>query len=664
MDYENITVKAALLKQILQAPFGVKQTFCRTLFYGFLGGLLLPLFVLLMESAALRLPPTPSTLFHLHISNPVHFLLYLFPVATMSLCGYWGFQYATLKHQYRIVKRAEQTLRSIVGTAHDGVMTVDQSRCITFFNKTCEVLFGYKAHEVLGESVEMLLPALFPSGSDLLPLTPPSLASLDTETVGMPKEGSLFPIEVAISPVASSENSLCTIILRDITDRKLNEEKIRHLAYQDSLTELANRRLFDDRLEVALQQAQTHHRHLAVLFLDLDRFKYINDSWGHRSGDMLLAQVAHRLLECVRRGDTVARTGGDEFVVLLPEVTSFEDVEMIAERIVTSMQPAFYLEDHEVFVTFSAGGSIFPEGGETAETLLQNADVALYRAKQEGRNCYRLFHPEMVEQVQQTLTLETNLRKAIANEEFLVYYQPLLETQTKEIMGTEALVRWKHPDSGMISPAYFIPIAEETGLIVEIGLWVLREACRQTREWQMLGFPDLKASVNVSLRQLQQSHFVDDVWQVLEETGLTPECLDIEITESVAMEQIDYTLPVLNALTEMGVKLTMDDFGTGYSSLNYLKHLPIHKVKIDQSFIRSLTSDTRDAAIAKSIITMSHSLNLKVVAEGVETSEQLRFLTQHQCDYVQGYLYSKPVSHNEMQALLYQYQELAQVNAA
>ncbi len=651
-------------QKIMNTPLGVRHTLIRATLYGCAGGLLLPLFVLLMEIGALRLPLTLSTVLHLHLSNPFHFLLYLFPLATAGFCGYWGFQHATLKHQYRTVKRAEQTLRTIVGTAHDGIMTVDQSRCITFYNKTCETLFGFTAQEVLGESVDMLLPALFPLDTDILALTPAALAFLDSETVAMPKEGSLFPIEVAISPVSSSENSLCTLILRDITDRKVTEEKIRSLAYQDSLTGLANRRLFDDRLEVALEQAETHDRNLAILFLDLDRFKYINDSWGHPCGDMLLAQVGRRLLECVRRGDTVARTGGDEFVILLPEVNGVEDVEMVAERIVSIMQPAFYLEEHEVYVTFSAGGSIYPEGGEHAEALLQNADVALYRAKQEGRNCYRLFHPEMVEQVQQTLTLETNLRKAIANEEFLVYYQPQIDTQTKNIVGTEALVRWKHPDSGMISPAYFIPIAEETGLIVDIGLWVLREACRQTRAWQLLGFTNLKSSVNVSLRQLQQSHFVDDVWQALEDTDLAPDDLDIEITESIAMEQIDYTLPVLNALTAMGIKLSMDDFGTGYSSLNYLKHLPIHKVKIDQSFVRSLTTDNRDAAIAKSIITMSHSLNLKVVAEGVESAEQLRFLCQHNCDYIQGYFYSKPVPAADMETLLYHYRNLSQESAA
>jgi diguanylate cyclase (GGDEF)-like protein/PAS domain S-box-containing protein len=641
-----------------------KSTLYRHLLLGFLVGLLLPAFALLMEAGALRLSPTPATFIRLHLSNPTHFLLYTIPLGLSLFVGYWSLQIAHHKMQFRAIKNAERTLRAIVHSAHDGILTVDQAGCITSFNRSCEHLFGYSQEEIMGEPVDSILPAFFPFEAEHLDLDGDSLQQLDMETIAMQKSGSIVPVEIAASTVPDSDNSICTLIVRGITERKQSEEEIRTLAYQDVLTGLANRRLFEDRLQVALHQATERKRQLGVLFLDLDRFKYINDSLGHRCGDILLAQVSRRLLDCIRRGDTVARTGGDEFVILLPEIVGFHDIERVAERIVEAMQPVFTIDEQEVYVTFSVGGSTFPEGGTTAEALLQNADVALYRAKQEGRNCYRLFQLEMMEQVQQTLTMETNLRRALENEEFLVYYQPQVEIVTGNIVGTEALVRWQHPESGMISPGYFIPLAEETGLIMEIGNWVMRQACAQTRMWQQMGFPHLHASVNVSLRQLHEADFLDNVWQILAETGLEPQHLDIEITESIAMEQLDVMLPILHVLKEMGVQLSMDDFGTGYSSLNYLKHLPIHKVKMDQSFVRSLTVDTRDAAIAKSILTMAHSLHLKVVAEGVETAEQLHFLAHQNCDYIQGHLFSPPVCAADLEALLFSSSEGGQAEAA
>ena len=440
--------------------------------------------------------------------------------------------------------------------------------------------------------------------------------------------------------------------LSRVVERERSAERIQHLAYHDTLTELPNRRLFQDRLDISLTQTRQYRRELGVLFLDLDRFKVINDSLGHHCGDELLQQVATRLLSCVRCGDTIARSGGDEFVILLPEIIGMADIQKVAERILSAMQSPFLLSGQEVYVTFSVGGSAYPLAGDDAETLLKNADIALYKAKQQGRNRYELFTPQMASQAQETLLLETSLRKAFANEEFVVYYQPQVDANSGHIIGMEALVRWLHPEWGMISPAQFIPMAEETGLIIPLGAWVLRTACHQARDWQQEGLLPLRLSVNLSLRQFQQANLVSQVREILQEARLAPALLDLEITESIAVENLETTLQTLLDLKRLGVHLSLDDFGTGYSSLSSLSTLPMDTVKIDKSFVQTLLTDPRNAAIAGSIIHMARSLNLQVIAEGVETPQQRQFLMEHRCHSIQGYLFSKPLTAGDFTDLL------------
>ncbi len=428
----------------------------------------------------------------------------------------------------------------------------------------------------------------------------------------------------------------------DITERKRAEETVRSLAYHDTLTGLPNRLLFQDRLTLAVAQAHRHHKGLAVLFLDVDRFKVINDSLGHSVGDRLIREVAGRLRSCVREGDTVARLGGDEFTLLLPDAGHAVDAAKIAKKVLEVIRTAFEIDRRELFVTCSIGISLYPDDGRDAETLVKNADAAMYRAKEQGRDLYQLYTPALNATALERLALESSLRKALAHDELLLHYQPILDVATDRIHGLEALLRWRHPELGLVSPAEFIPLAEVTGLILNIGPWVLRTACAQARAWQ-LRQPGLRIAVNLSARQFQESGLVGHVTEALAETGLEPRCLQLEITESSAMQNAQAAIQTLRELKALGVGLSIDDFGTGYSSLSYLKRFPIDTLKIDQSFIRDIETDPDDAAIASAIIALAHTLKLEVVAEGVETPGQLEFLARHGCDLTQGYLFSRPV---------------------
>jgi len=430
----------------------------------------------------------------------------------------------------------------------------------------------------------------------------------------------------------------------DISERKRAEEQVKHLAFHDPLTNLPNRLLFNDRLTLAVAQAHRHNQRLAVLFLDLDRFKTINDSLGHSVGDELLRQVAERIQEHVREGDTVARLGGDEFTLLVPGITAEEDAAKIARKICEAIHDPFWIDGRELFVTTSVGVSVYPSDGHDSETLVRNADSAMYRAKEQGRDNYQLYTPAMNAKAVERLSLESRLRQAIANDELELHFQPFIDLRTAELLGAEALVRWRHPELGLIPPMDFIPIAELSGLIVPIGEWVLRTACAEARKWHQKGFPGLTVSVNLSSRQFQQTDLVSQVTHALDESGLDPDKLDLEITESNAMQNAEHSINTLWGLKKQGVRISMDDFGTGYSSLNYLKRFPIDRIKLDQSFVRDLPSDKDDAAIAMAVIAMGRSLELVVIAEGVETEEQLAFLKGHQCDQLQGYLLSRPLA--------------------
>ncbi len=446
----------------------------------------------------------------------------------------------------------------------------------------------------------------------------------------------------------------CVGAALDITEQKQAEETVQHQAYHDALTGLPNRLLFNDRLAIEISHAHRKNEKLAVLFLDLDRFKTINDTLGHAVGDQLLQGAAGRLISHLSDDSTIARLGGDEFMILLADVKSVEDVTRAAKKVLEAFKQPWIINTHELHITTSIGVALYPDDGEDVETLVRNADTAMYRAKQQGRNNYQLYAPAMNVKAFEQLVMENSLRRALDRKEFIIHYQPQVNALTGQITGVEALLRWQHPDLGLIFPSNFIPLAEETGLIVPIGEWVLRTACAQNKMWQKAGVPPLRVSVNLASRQFQQKDLVEMVSHALGETGLEPQYLDLEITESIVMEDADATLLVLRELTKKGIQISIDDFGTGYSSLSYLKMFPLHTLKIDQSFVRDSTADPNDAAIASAIIVLGHSLKLRVIAEGVETQDQFLFLKQQKCDEIQGFLFGRPVSAEEIQPVLMQ----------
>ncbi|WP_442598827.1 EAL domain-containing protein [Neobacillus sp. D3-1R] len=420
------------------------------------------------------------------------------------------------------------------------------------------------------------------------------------------------------------------------------EDTINHMAYHDPLTGLPNRRLFKKRFEHTLEEIAGKRIEASLLFLDLDRFKVINDSLGHSIGDLLLQKVANRLKYSLRRKDFIGRQGGDEFLILLEESTK-EETEFVAKRILKALSRPFRLKGHEVVITPSIGISLFPTHGHDPETLIRNADIAMYDAKRQGKNTYQFYQLTQEKVLNDQLVLEQNLRKSLERDEFVLHYQPQVDLVTNQICGVEALIRWNHPELGSIPPNRFIPVAEETGLIVPIGEWVIKTACEQNVIWQNNGWPSLVISVNLSIRQFFQANLISMVCRILEETGLDPQYLELEITESMTMN-VEMAIGIIQELKQLGVKVAIDDFGTGYSSLNYLKRLTIDRLKIDQSFVQDIAKDSNDRDIVTTIITMGHNLKMKVIAEGVETEEQLQFLRTHGCDEVQGYLFSKPLS--------------------
>lgn len=463
-------------------------------------------------------------------------------------------------------------------------------------------------------------------------------------------DGQVIEVETVTIPYRIDNKPGAQIFIRDVTERNRYEEQITVHAYYDSLTGLPNRLQFVRELAKTLSQAKKNGNLLAVLFLDLDRFKNINDTLGHTFGDQLLCAVAIRLKSCVTQGDIVARLAGDEFTVLLPSITRVQEAVDVAQRIIDSFAKPFMIQGYEMFITTSIGISVYPSDGDNMETLIKNADTAMYRAKEQGKNNYQIFTPEMKVMAFHRLILENSMRKALDRGEFSLEYQPLIDACTLKIVGAEALLRWNHPELGTVSPLDFIPLAEETGLIVPIGEWVLRTACKQNKVWQQAGLPPLRVSVNLSARQFLQQDLVGMVTRVLEDTGLSGKWLELEMTESIMQNSQD-TIDTLYRLKVMGLKISIDDFGTGYSSLSYLKRLPINALKIDQTFVKDITTDSDNAAIAEAILAMAHSLELKVTAEGVETKEQANFLRHMKCDHMQGYLFSKPLTAEEFEEL-------------
>lgn len=434
---------------------------------------------------------------------------------------------------------------------------------------------------------------------------------------------------------------------------KKANSKLKTLAHFDSLTGLPNRDLFNDRLSQAIEKSKRHKNKLALLFVDLDRFKQINDSLGHSLGDKVLKTVATRLNQCIRKEDSLARLGGDEFIILMDDLNKGEDASLLAQKIIESIAQPIYIDEHTFYVTASIGISLYPQDDMDMYKLLMYADTAMYRAKKEGKNNFQFYSSEMTALAVDNVTMQANLHSALENGEFVVYYQPQINAETLQPIGMEALVRWKHPHMGLISPSKFLSLAEETGFIVELDQYVMKRAMKQMVQWHKDGFTPGKLALNISIKQLHQKDFISVFKGMLIETGCNAECLELEITEGQIMNHPEDAIVVLNSIRDMGIKLAIDDFGTGYSSLSYLKRLPIDKLKIDKTFIRGLPDDEEDIGIAKAVIALAKSLKLSVIAEGVETQEQRDFLVEHGCENIQGYFYSKPLLPHEMEKLFF-----------
>jgi diguanylate cyclase (GGDEF)-like protein/PAS domain S-box-containing protein len=555
------------------------------------------------------------------------------------------------------LSQMEARYRGLLEAAPDAMVVVNPSGKIVLLNVQAEKRFGYSRDELIGQRVKNIIPMGFAERliADALRSAEDALEQqigTGIELTGRRKDGSEFPIEIMLSPLEGAEGILVTAAIRDITTRKKAEALIIHSSEHDFLTGLPNRVLLNDRVNQAILLALRHRRRVAVLFLDLDGFKHINDSLGHSAGDKLLQSVGKRLVDCVRGSDTVSRQGGDEFVVLLSEEEGLEDASVTARRMLRAVAEAHFIDQHDLHVTCSVGISLYPDDGLNAETLIKNADTAMYQAKENGRQTFQFFEPAMNVRAVERQSIEEGLRRALERQEFVVHYQPKIDLKTGRISGAEALLRWTHPVRGPVSPAQFIPVAEDCGLILPIGTWVLRQACQQAQAWVDAGLPMGTMAVNISAMQLREENFVETVFAILKETGLDPRLLEVELTESVLMKHAEYTASILKALRGRGVQVAVDDFGMGYSSLSYLRKFPIDALKIDQSFVSQITTIPDETIIVNAVISLGRSLKLRVVAEGVETQKQLAFLQGHQCDEAQGYYFSRPVLPQQFAELL------------
>jgi len=554
----------------------------------------------------------------------------------------------------RALRENERQFRSLIEHSSDITAVVGLGGSILYLSPSIERILGHRPRDLVATKIQ---DHVHPEDADAVcsvVIEPAVNGSQSVEFRFKDSSGDWRTLEATVNHLLD-DPGVGGIVMncRDITSRKRDEETIRHLAYYDALTGLPNRALFNDRLSQALAHSRRRgSRGVAIMFLDLDRFKTINDTLGHEVGDDLLRAVAGRLSDALREGDTVARLGGDEFLFLLPGVDDVEGAARVGQKIVELFYAPFNVQDHELHVTTSVGISLFPSDGADPQTLLRNGDTALYRAKDEGGNGYQLYAPGMNAIAAKRLMIENSLRRALDRNELVLYYQPLVSINCDEIVGVEALIRWPHPELGFIPPMEFIPTAEETGMIVPLSRWVLQTACSQMKVWLESGSSLRTLSVNVSARRFNDCNLPGMIAETLSSTGLHGRHLNIELTESVMMSDAEATIRTLNQLKALGVRISIDDFGTGYSSLSYLKRLPIDTLKIDQSFVRDISDDSEDAAIAMLIISMAHNLNLSVVAEGVENVEQLSFLQSKKCDTIQGFLVSEALPIHELNAFL------------
>jgi diguanylate cyclase (GGDEF)-like protein/PAS domain S-box-containing protein len=553
-------------------------------------------------------------------------------------------------------ERAEVTLNSI----GDAVISTDVAGNVTYLNQVAEAMTGWTSVDAIGRPFSEVF-RIIDSTNPERKVNPIAIAMQQNKTVGLSgsctlvrRDGTETAIEDSAAPIHDRRGQVtgAVMVFHDVTQARAMSQRMSYLAHHDYLTDLPNRLLLNDRLAQAMAAARRRRQQLAVLFVDVDRFKHINDSLGHAIGDELLQSIAGRLFASVRGSDTVSRQGGDEFVILLSSIAQAQDAALSANKILTALSTPHHVKEHDLQITVSLGISIYPEDGTDAETLVRNADIAMLNAKNNGRNSYQFFRADMNEHAMERQSLESGLRHALERREFELHFQPKMDFETEAITGAEALIRWRQPGRGIVLPEKFIPIAEQCGYIVPIGRWVLREACRQTRSWLDADLVPMSMAINISAVELRSKDFVQRVRAVLRETGLDARYLEFELTETALMLDPTSTIGVLRALKDMGVRLTLDDFGTGYSSLSYLKRFPIDALKIDKSFVRGLCTNASDANIVRAVINIGRSFGLRVIAEGVETREQFLRLQAQRCTEGQGYYFQAPVAAHEYTKLL------------
>jgi diguanylate cyclase (GGDEF)-like protein/PAS domain S-box-containing protein len=542
---------------------------------------------------------------------------------------------------------------SVMGHSQEGIVTLDTDEIIKYINPAATHMFGYCEGELDESPIDLILQGLlvtdFLSSWELR-----NGGEIHKEMVGRHQTKGEFPLEVSISEFISEDKPYYTLTLKDITAQKNYEEKIQYQAFYDDLTGLPNRTFLKERLSLETARARRNATKFAIMYLDVDRFKVINDTLGHEMGDLLLKELAERLKHAIRTDDLVARMGGDEFVIVLPGLYHVELVGKIASKILEIVKEPMLIQGNKLNVSISIGITVFPDDAEDFEVLLTYADIAMYRAKENGKDIFQTFTPELNAKAVERLGLENGLRQALENEEFVVYYQPKVNTITMKIVGMEALVRWLHPTLGLISPISFIPVAEETGLIVPLGAWVLKQACRDNQSLCKQGLPPITIAVNLSMRQFEAQNMVEMVLEILAETGMDPQYLELEITESIAVKNAQYTVSVIQELQKIGITFSIDDFGTGYSSLSQINSLSVDKLKIDRSFVSPIDGQKENAIIASTVLTLGKNLNMLVIAEGVETQAQVDFFKDNNCDEMQGYFIAKPMPWESFKAL---YQE-------
>ena len=559
----------------------------------------------------------------------------------------------------RDLKVSEDKFKKVTDVTKDAIIVINEDSKVSCWNSAAERIFGYTGREAIGKDLHLLLNFL--EDYEKLIIGDPeegAIASMrrTLELTCRRKDGKEIPVEFSIYTISIGDKKHFVNIIRDITDRKNFENQIAYLAYHDSLTGLPNRTLLKKRLEEAIIHARGNNQHLALLFMDLNNFKYINDTLGHGFGDLLLKMVAERLKSCFRSTDTIAKIGGDEFIILVREILDTKDVIKIINKLFSTFMSPFLIDKQSLYVTASVGISIYPEDGTDAEVLLKYADIAMHRAQSEGvGNVYKFFSPIMGETSSKRLQIETDLNRALEREEFVLQFQPQLSLATGNIIGVEALLRWRDPDKGLVFPKDFITIAEESGLIVQIGKWVLNNACKVLKRWKDTDMPSLHMAVNLSLRQFREKDFVNSVKTIISNFEIDPGNLELELTESILMEDMEATITILEELKTLGVRLSIDDFGTGYSSFWYLKKMPINVLKIAQPFINDLKTSSDAKAIVIAIIRLAHTLRLEVIAEGVETGEQLKILKELGCDTIQGYIVARPMFLEDLEKFISEY---------